>query len=229
MTTSLPSQAREFAIEIMQTLSQVLPTGDLGIDLTMDEGAELFTLTTNDPRGIELQVDQVTVMRLEIDYTLTGDRSGTWLKVKESTIALVPSDKGVSFFRYDYLDGAHSTPEAHFNIHAHRDEFIQALVSTGKSQTAKRRRKNFIDKGTLPRLANFHFPVGGKRFRPSLEEILEVAIEEFGLDRRPTWQTALHQGKERHFSRQLKAAVKDDPEGAAESLRQLGYQIENPA
>lgn len=225
MTQSLKQQAWDFAIEIMQTLAGVLPRGDLGIELTTDETNTNFVLTCNDPKGVELQIDNQTVMRLEIDYKLSGDRTGQWLKVITSTIAVVPENKGVPFFRYDFIDDARNIPVAHFNVHAERDDFIQALVSKGKSAAAKNRRREFLNQGKIPRLANFHFPVGGRRFRPSLEEILRVIIEEFGIDRRPTWNEVLDAGHARHLAVQLKAAVRDNPEVAIKALENLGYAI----
>lgn len=211
----------------METLACVIPAGDLGIAL--DElKTEVISLTTNDPKGIELQVDQQTRMRLEIDMRLTPDSRGQWLKVSQSTYAIVPEGKGTPFFRYDYVSQATSVPQAHINIHAHRDDLIVALLANGKSPRAKNRRRAFIERGDLPRVSSFHFPVGGPRFRPSLEDILEVAIEEFGLDHSTKYRDALAAGRRKFRERQLTASIRDSTDIATKTLESLGFTVTPP-
>lgn len=228
MTTELRHQAEQFAYEIMETLAGVFPQGDLGLDLTVDSSGVFFSLSCNDPKGIELQVGGKTVMRFEIDFLLTADRSGEWLKVKESTFALAPEGSGTPFFRYDFLAEAHRAPSAHINVHAHRDDFIAALIGSGKGGFARIRRKKFLDAGALPRVSNFHFPVGGTRFRPCLEDVLESVITEFGLDHKQGFADVLEAGKRRYRERQLRATIRDHAEVAASELRSLGYVVECP-
>lgn len=210
----------------METLAGVIPRGDLGMELQGDHRQERFTLTCNDPKGIALQVDGETVMRLEIDFLFAPDREGKWLKVMKSTFAVVPEGSGTPYFRYDFLSDAKNVPSAHINIHAHRDDLIAALVGTGKSSAAKSRRKGFVNSGQLPRVSNFHFPVGGTRFRPCLEDVLEATIVEFGLDCSQGFQQVLIEGKQRYRDRQLQAIIRDRPEVALEALRSLGYEVQ---
>lgn len=132
MTPTLQEQAATFAVEIMETLARALPYGDLGIDLVADPHNGRFALSCNDPKGIELQVSAKTVMRLEIDFILSHDRSDRWLKVEQSVFALLPEGSGTPFFRYDFIADATQVPSAHINVHAHRDDFIAALIGSGK-------------------------------------------------------------------------------------------------
>jgi len=81
----------------------------------------------------------------------------------------------------------------------------------------------------MPRLADLHFPIGGHRFRPCLEDILQMIWFEFGIDVRDTALGALGEGRVRFRERQLAAAVGDDPDIAALELRRLGYSVESPA
>jgi len=226
MTPTLREQAESFALELMEMFAEVIPQGDLGVSITELEGN--FVLTSNDPKGYELQVENVTVMRLEVQYKLIGDRDGRWLKVESSTFAVRPEESGTPYFRYDYLASARDVPEAHINVHAHRDDMIVALVGGGKGATAKGRRRRFVNEGILPQVAKFHFPVGGRRFRPCIEDVLEVVIDEFGLDRQPRYKQALKEGQERYRNRQLKAAVRDNAETAIETLQALGYKVTEP-
>lgn len=229
MALSIAEQAEQFALDIMETLAGVLPAGNLGVNLVEDgDNPGVYILTTSEERGIELQVSGSTRMRFEIDMKLSVDSSGKWLKVIKSSYVVVPEGDGTPYFHYDYLVDASQVPAAHINVHAHRDDLIAALVLGGRSGAAKNRRRDFVNRGRLPRVGSFHFPVGGPRFRPGLEDVLEVAVDEFGLDHRETYRTALQKGRERFRLRQLAAAVRDSPSTAAEVLRGLGYAVVEP-
>jgi hypothetical protein len=40
-------------------------------------------------------------------------------------------------------------------------------------------------------MSDLHFPVGGSRFRPSLEDVLDMLVRELGVDHEPGWRDAL--------------------------------------
>lgn len=72
-----------------------------------------------------------------------------------------------------------------------------------------------------------HIPVGGSRFRPCLEDVLEMLIKEFGIDHADHgWRTALAEGRARWRKYQLMAAITDDPSTAVAKLRELGHSVE---
>lgn len=223
----LQQQAEDFAIELMETLAGVLPRGDLGLELISAEDSLSHELTTTESRGIVLDVDEHPSFRFEISYRLAADNEGRWLKVLQSSFSLVPDGKGAPFFRYDYDVDARGVPQAHLNVHGHRDDMIEALLG-GKSPVFKARRQKYLREGRLPRLANFHFPVGGQRFRPCIEDVLEVAASELNIDVRKEYRTALQRGRTRYRTRQLKAAVRDSPAVAVEVLQSLGYEVDPP-
>lgn len=68
----------------------------------------------------------------------------------------------------------------------------------------------------------------GIAFRPCLEDVLQMLILEFGLDTKPDWLAAVEKGRARWRDIQLRAAVRDAPESAAEDLRGLGYEVIPP-
>lgn len=224
---SLREQAAAFAVDLMETLAGVLPRGDLGFELIGDPDGHSYELTTAEPRGIVLEVDEQPAFRFEISYRLAANTQGNWLKVVKSAFSLVPEGRGAPFFRYDYNVDARDTPQAHLNVHGHRDDMIEALLG-GKSRVFKARRQKYLKDGQLPRLANFHFPVGGQRFRPCIEDVLEVSASELNIDVRPDYETALERGRSRYRRRQLRAAIRDSPADAAEVLRDLGYEVTQP-
>lgn len=63
----------------------------------------------------------------------------------------------------------------------------------------------------VPRMSDLHFPVGGSRFRPCLEDILDMLVRELGVDHQPGWRDALADGRERWRRMQTAAVVRDAP------------------
>ena len=70
-------------------------------------------------------------------------------------------------------------PAAHIHVHAHRDGLSHAL---GKTGSKTKRGKARAEAREVPRMADLHFPVGGHRFRPCLEDVLEMLVTELGVD-----------------------------------------------
>ncbi|MDY5147642.1 hypothetical protein R6G73_01915 [Actinotignum sanguinis] len=101
-------------------------------------------------------------------------------------------------------------------MHAHRDEWTHALLLGGHhSRRSRRRTKN---EARTPRISDVHFPVGGRRFRPCLEEILLFVIDEFGVQCTPQARAALQQGMQKWEEIQLKAVVRDNRASVLQAL-----------
>lgn len=77
-------------------------------------------------------------------------------------------------------------------------------------------------------LHRLHLPVGGKRYRPGLEDVIEFLVVEGLATARPGWEAAVERHRERWMERQLRAAVRRDPESAAAELRDAGYMVFRP-
>ena len=91
--------------------------------------------------------------------------------------------------------------------------------------------KNFGEKKDRKKKGNvqdLHIPVGGHRFRPSLEDFLYFIIKECGFVGLNAWENALLESRDKWFDIQLRATVSDNPSIAAEELKSLGYKIESP-
>ncbi|WBB78991.1 hypothetical protein O7606_22805 [Micromonospora sp. WMMD882] len=78
-------------------------------------------------------------------------------------------------------------------------------------------------------MAKFHFPLGGHRFRPCVEDVLQAVIEEFNVDTVDGWRAAVETGREQWRRLQLLAAVRDAPAVAASALEALDYKVVQPA
>lgn len=223
---TLASKVSEFLLELFDTLNQTIPgiPSDL-FHVIVDARGRNVAIRQTTREGITLCVDRVPILYLGVSFRCTWSADRSFLAIEESTFDLSTKDSPEPLLRYDFLRAPSGhIPGAHINVHAHRDEMVFAMVAAG-SQDRALLRQRAMDSGKMPRLANLHLPVGGHRFRPSLEDILEFAIAEFGIDCLPTFRTALDDGRARYRRRQLMAAVADDPESAAEELRRIGYSV----
>ncbi|MFJ4447710.1 hypothetical protein [[Kitasatospora] papulosa] len=125
--------------------------------------------------------------------------------------------------RYEYVRNSKEPPGAHLQVHAHRDEmaYLLRLADRGRPKQGLRRDK-------LPRLAEMHLPVGGHRMRPALEDVLLFLQREFAIDTIPGWRAVLDEHLRNWRLMQLKTAVRDAPDAAAQVLRSLGYSVVEP-
>jgi len=77
-------------------------------------------------------------------------------------------------------------------------------------------------------LGKLHLTVGGRRYRPSIEDVIDMLIMERLLDPKPHAQERLEAGREEFQRRQLRAAIRRDPEAAVLELRAAGYEVTEP-
>ncbi len=151
---------------------------------------------------------------LSVLHTLELDDSETFLTTKQSTYTLQEDDDDASILTYDFVrEPPNEFPEAHIHIHGESDVLRGMLHASGRDK----------DKP-----ADLHLPVGGRRFRPCLEDIIEFCILERLVTPRNEWQGALNRSRDEYRDRQLRAAVRRNPAAAAEVLRSDGWQVTAP-
>ena len=79
-----------------------------------------------------------------------------------------------------------------------------------------------------PQISDIHFPVGGPRLRPALEDFLTMLIEELGVDHPPHARQELDQARARWRTEQAKAIVRSSSGIAADVLREMGWAVSPP-
>lgn len=138
---------------------------------------------------------------LLLHYGLGPDPEGEHLAVLSSYVALCADAAGREvLFHYDYERGKRDGyPEAHLHVVAH--PALWARIGPPKRPFAKA-----------------HLPVGGRRFRPTVEDVVEYAIRERLAEGRPGWPDAVREGRAKFHTTQLRAAVRRDPATAWEVL-----------
>ena len=142
---------------------------------------------------------------------LSVDSDQGHLRVESSTYALLSNpDPGNQVLRFDFERDKEEHPEAHIQV---RGDSL-ALKELDRKQGKQRQ------------LEQLHIPVGGLRFRPSLEDFVEfLIVEEFAEDPRNNWKAALDRTRDSFHALQLKAAVNRTPGPAIEQLKAMGYEV----
>jgi hypothetical protein len=228
--TALVDRVAAFASDLQATVAAVVPrqAGPLVVRSTPDGGHDLSVRQGPDD-GIPLTADGRVVLRLFLTYRCAWDHTRQFLAVRRSTVSVTAEGVAEPLFRYDYDEASDGrVPAAHLNVHGHRDELVFAMLASGHRLRGKPRAAT-VRRGRVPPVSTLHFPLGGHRFRPALEDVLEMVVREFGLDTRDGWQEAIRAGRERWRGVQLRAAVRDDPAGAVAALGALGYAVTAPA
>lgn len=223
--SGLEEQAQRFAEDLTDTVRQAIDECDPFRAQSLADGSR-FVVEQQEPHGVPLRVKGAPLLSLKIKFDCCLDGQDKYLAVEKSTIKVYAGSKasGEPLFRYEYERyPVGNIPVAHIHFHAHRDAFTAAMVRAGKTTTrGSRRAKN----NGVPTMSELHFPVGGHRFRPSLEDVLEMLIEEFGIDHSDDFRVALRRGRKDWRSKQTKAVVRDDPHSAIEALEAMGYAIQ---
>lgn len=219
MTIDIQEAALTFAQEVQDLLDSVLPRPedvppkDRQVQVPFIEGRYSVRVAA-DHGKIALTKNSVHVGYLRVTFQCTSDREQTYLAVHKSTFELLGFSDRQPIARLDFVRDAHTAPAAHWNIHAERGTLSRLLGRTNPDHA-----------GVLSAL---HFPVGGARMRPCLEDFLHFLIHEFQIDVFPDALAVLADGRERWRRRQIGTLVRDAPDEAIRVLRELGYKVSAP-
>ncbi|ONI78891.1 hypothetical protein ALI144C_29445 [Actinosynnema sp. ALI-1.44] len=158
--------------------------------------------------------DGVKVGTLDISLLCQIDASKQYLAVNYSYIKLRSSIDRVPMVRWEYERDAYNKPTAHIQVHGHRGALSHLLSRTGHP--------------TPHSMESLHLPVGGARFRPCLEDVVEFLVRDCRVRARPGWKEAVSAGRERWRRYQARTVVRDMAADAADVLRKLGYTVIPP-
>lgn len=142
---------------------------------------------------------------LRVNLTLEMDDPGTYLAGAKSSVAVYDDEGGRHMLcHYDYeREPAHVYPDPHFQVEGNSEAL--RLIAERRPLAASS-------------LREVHFPVGGRRFRPTLEDVIEMLVAEGIAEPRDGWKDVIAVHREAWCETQLKAAVRRWPEWAAECL-----------
>lgn len=232
---SLQQESEQFADDMTRTVRHVLGEDQPRFVALMnaETGADVtrFVVRPTEATPILVTIGSKPALELKPSFYCVWDHRRAYLAVESAKMEVRPVGREPALFRYEYVRRMQEAlPCAHLQVHAHRDEFVYQLVRGGKGRRATRRSRKLDqpDPSSYPVLADVHFPLGGHRFRPCLEDVLQMLVEEFGVDCQETARTALEEGRADWRRKQVAAAARDAPETAARVLSELGYTITTP-
>lgn len=211
--SDLEARARAWADGLSDLLNRTITDGVRLSAVVRQNGlctvARGVTKTSLTPDVIRLTISQAPARcYLYAAWTLDIDRESDRLTVTKSRFALRNDDQeeAEDIFSYEYgTDPDDDYPEAHLHVAGDSPLLEQLCERTG----AKRR------------LRDLHFPVGGRRFRPSLEDVIEMLVTEGFVKARDGWRDVVEESRRAFQAGQLRAAVRQDPETARAELEVL--------
>ena len=224
------SQPLEFAQRLEDMVTAVIGESDsprtARPEGVMVRGRMKFIVRSANEEDIPLTVDGRVILRLAYTYQCFCRAEGAPMQVDVSSVTLRAESDPAPIVHYDYVRNVlGSIPAAHINIHASNDSATKAMLACGVKGQGRSRRKKFLERGAFPTFSALHFPVGGDRFRPCLEDVLQMACSEFGIDTVPGWQAALEQSRAEYRRRQIRAVVEEFPDLAYDVLVDAGYDL----
>lgn len=151
---------------------------------------------------------------LQVGMTLQLDPEVRHVIVQGSTMGVYSRDDFESMvFHYDFeREPDNAYPPAHLQV-----------PGTSKSMDELCKRA-----GLTTTLGRFHFPVGGKRYRPTVEDMIEFLVVEGIARSHPRCTATLRDHRETWERIQLRSVVRRDPDTAAEELRRLRWSVGPP-
>ncbi|WP_158373945.1 hypothetical protein [Cellulosimicrobium cellulans] len=221
MTSELAARSEAFACEVGELIR-----GALGVDVQVvsvrlgDRYAIRPAGDTAPQQRIPLCVNGQHLADLSLALYQTLDHSRKHLKTTRTDFGVFSTLDRTPLLRLEYRSDMREDPVCHWQVHAERGAFSH-LLSIANSADARR----------VPSphdLSKVHLPVGGERFRPCLEDLIEMLIRDCGIDAAPGWQQVLEAERERWRLRQFRTAVRDLQDEAAAVLRAHGWEVTSP-
>ena len=199
--------AQEFAAEIGDLLAQtVVDEPSVGAQVAGER--VIVGAFDDDGNSVDLPLTIQGEHRLDlrVSFRCTFDFTGSFLAIEQSEFALIIPTVRHPVVRFDYAR-ARSWAAAHVQLHAESSAVGFLRAHAGKTAETWR----------------LHLPVGGRRFRPSLEDVMEFAIAEFNVDKKDGHAERIEEGRVRWRRLQVKAAIrdviKDDSDEGPDDLR----------
>lgn len=142
---------------------------------------------------------------LGFSMRLGADAENRYLMVRSSVMYVATQPEGIEpLFHIDYeRDKPDGYPESHVQINASSDDWETIRTTSGEA------------KG----LSRLHFPAGGRRYRPTLEDLITFLVEEKLVRSRDRWREVVDTSAKVYAEKQLRAAVRNDPLTAIAALK----------
>lgn len=211
---ALQDEANEFASRISRVLEATVTDDAPVVADLVENRLTVAPVESGAFRPITLQHDGQPVIDLWLRYFCRWDSYGSYLAVEHSKVQVCLHRVSEPLMRFEYERARTDGLDAHIQVHGQNDRLGWLAGVTGKLRH--------------PFLPSIHLPVGGRRFRTSLEDIIEMAIRDLGVDPKPGWNEPLNASRDEWLDTQTQAVVRDRPDKAAQTLQELGWSVTPP-
>lgn len=217
----LRAKANEFAADINNLLNNTVCDG-ISVsayvvngknELGDDDRLAKIALGSVDPAPIPLTLGKRPSGYLSIAYSLRPDSADKHLMVVSSFIGLYLDEQQTQILcHFDYEREKKDYPEAHIQVCGESQVWDDWLAARGANSRP---------------MSKAHFPVGGRRNRTSLEDVVEFLIceglvSEVRADDKDGALSVCELSRAAFRERQLRAAVRRQPKIAISELETLG-------
>ncbi|MGA5304560.1 hypothetical protein ACPCHT_31940 [Nucisporomicrobium flavum] len=211
----LGSQARGFAQVLQDVLNKTVcdnaqvnaivnsRTGSAHIGTRLNKAdllSQKLAMRSLARTGIWLDVSSVWYRNDEGFLTARSSYYGVWLGEEGQHL----------LFHYDYEREKDLYTEAHLQVGGVHPQLETMLSEVGRDGD------HFKD---------LHLPVGGRRLRPAVEDVLESLIAERLLDPKPGYKKVLDDARRDYRVKQISALVRSNQQTAADALRAAGWDV----
>jgi hypothetical protein len=197
-------QAKIFAGDLSDVLNRTVTQGvklsavlnEVGTRCIVAKGVTPRRLT---PQVIPLSTGRKPRLFLRVAHTFHLDHDeGLFLTAAKTDYTAFLDEEGEQMvFHYDYdRSPANEYPKAHFQLSGQSPAFDELCNRSGVTKE----------------LQHFHFPVGGARFRPTLEDVIEFLVVEGLVESHEGYADVIEHSRSVWFERQLLAAVRNNKE-----------------
>jgi hypothetical protein len=173
----------------------------VGNRVPLSERHDLSSITTL--RGSAFPVAGLEGVYLRASWSFIPSGGGNWLKSWRSDFGLLVGETPFVRIEVDPNKPDGSWLQVHIYIQGESTLLGYLRGTQGQERT---------------RLDALHLPVGGFRFRPSLEDFLEFAIDERLIPGKEGWQETVEKSRQGYLRKQFNAMVARHPDWAQEVL-----------
>lgn len=218
----LRREATAFAERMTALLNRTVTSG-AEVTVFMHEGKPVATVAPgNAPSPLEARVVPLSTssdpeerngarLWLRVSFNVSLDHEGEHLMVLTSSFGLcIDPRSGRCPLRVEYDREKSRKAPAHVHISGESGGLAYAFGAVGRDPKS---------------LHELHFPVGGRRFRPTLEDFIEFLHAERLIEVKKNWRQAIAEARSDWEQRQVRAAVRRYPMDAAKQLRDMGYAV----
>lgn len=220
----LEDQAESFAARLTDLVNSTITTGCV-FHVTLVDGLAIVrppgrVLKTHPLLPLSIAEDPEERIRaplwLRVRFSTTMDPEGEHLAVHSSVLGLCIDPRTNNCpLRIEYDRDQPGKQAAHLHIDGDSAGLGFAYAATT---------------GRLRPLHKLHFPLGDRRFRPSLEDFIEFLHQEQLLtETHEGWREALNDSRGDWLHRQTRAVVRRHAGAAVEQLAAMGYTVYPPS